>query len=288
MILVTGAVGKTGRAVIQALATRKVPVRAFVRRMEQVAAVQRIGATEAIVGDLRNQDDLESACQGIETLYHICPNMQPDEVAIAERIFAAAKRSDIPRVVYHSVLHPQTASMPHHWQKNRVEELLFTTGFDYTILQPAAYMQNVLASWQTIIEQGMYAVPYALSTRLGMVDLHDVAEAAAFILTTRNHSGATYELATDEWLTQSEVAAILSEVLGRPVRAEVQPRQMWEQNARSAGLSDYAIATLRNMFMYYERYGFCGNGNTLCWLLGRTPTRFSDCMKRYTKQGKSR
>ena len=288
MILVTGAVGKTGRAVIQALATRKVPVRAFVRRMEQVAAVQRIGATEAIVGDLRNQDDLESACQGIETLYHICPNMQPDEVAIAERIFAAAKRSDIPRVVYHSVLHPQTASMPHHWQKNRVEELLFTTGFDYTILQPAAYMQNVLASWQTIIEQGMYAVPYALSTRLGMVDLHDVAEAAAFILTTRNHSGATYELATDEWLTQSEVAAILSEVLGRPVRAEVQPRQMWEQNARSAGLSDYAIATLRNMFVYYERYGFCGNGNVLRWLLGRPPTRFADCMNRYVEQGRPR
>ena len=57
----------------------------------------------------------------------------------------AARRAGIRHLVYHSVLHPQVEAMPHHWQKMRVEEQLFAAGLPYTILQPAAYMQNVLA-----------------------------------------------------------------------------------------------------------------------------------------------
>lgn len=281
MILVTGAAGKTGKAIVEALAARGAAVRTFVRRSTQIDCLQEAGSTEILVGDLHNPDDVWYACQNIDTIYLICPNMQPDEVAIAAQVIAAAKAQGVTRLVYHSVLHPQTAAMPHHWQKLRVEELLFTAGLDYTILQPAAYMQNVFAGWRAIVEEGIYRVPYALSTRLGMVDLADVAQAAALVLTTPGHNGATYELATDEWLTQDAVAVILSEGLGRPVRAEVQSRESWQTQAHNAGLSDYAIETLLKMFEYYERYGFCGNGHVLEWLLGRPPTKFADCVRNY-------
>lgn len=281
MILVTGAAGKTGKAVVQTLALRAAPTRAFVRRPEQIDELHACGATQVVVGDLRSADELARACQQIDTLYLICPNMQPDEVAIAERVITAAKYAGIRRLVYHSVLHPQTEAMPHHWQKLRVEELLFMAEFDYTILQPAAYMQNVLAGWTTIVNEGIYRIPYAPSTRLGMVDLEDIAEAAAVVLTTEGHNGAIYELATAEWLTQDAVAAILGEATGRSVRAVTEQRDRWQQNARKAGLSDYATETLLRMFVYYEAYGFCGNPKILTWLLGRNPTTFTDCMRRY-------
>ncbi len=285
MILVTGAAGKMGKALVRALAERDAAVRALVWQPAQGSELQTCGATEVVVGDLRNADDLARACQQIDAIYLICPNMQPDEVTIAERVIAAAKRSGVSRLVYHSVLHPQTEAMPHHWQKLRVEELLFTAGLDYTILQPAAYMQNVLAGWSTIVNDGTYRVPYAITTRLGMVDLHDVAEAAALVLTTDGHSGTIYELATAEWLTQDAVAAILGEVSGRAVCAEAQSRQQWAQQAHNNGLDDYAVATLLQMFAYYEAHGFCGNPNILTWLLGRHPTSFADCMRRYVVKG---
>jgi hypothetical protein len=177
--------------------------------------------------------------------------------------------------VYHSVLHPQIEAMPHHWLKMRVEEQLFESGLNCTILQPAAYMQNVLAQWEHVLEQGVYSVPYAVDTRLGMADLEDVAQAAAIVLTEPGHEGATYELAGAEALTQTEVAAVLSQQLGRPVRAEAEPVEMWEKRARESGLGDYQIKTLVKMFRYYERYGFWGSPRVLTWLLGRPPTTFA-------------
>ena len=132
--------------------------------------------------------------------------MAEQELEIGRSVIAAARTADLRRFVFHSVLHPQTAEMAHHWQKMRVEALLFRSGLDFTILQPAAYMQNVLAGRDLITARGEYRVPYALSTRIGMVDLLDVAEVAARVLSEDGHAGATYELATGERLSQHEVA----------------------------------------------------------------------------------
>jgi uncharacterized protein YbjT (DUF2867 family) len=199
-------------------------------------------------------------------------------------VLHAAQSQGVNRFVYHSVLHPQTEAMPHHWHKLRVEELLFKAGLDFTILQPAAYLQNVLASWPLIMEQGVYRVPYAVTTRLGMVDLRDVAEAAARVLTEPGHSGAVYELAGREVLSQTEVAAILTQCLERPVHAETLPRSAWTEGARKAGLGDYQVTTLLAMFDYYERYGFWGNARVLTGLLGRAPTLFAEFVARVVNQ----
>jgi uncharacterized protein YbjT (DUF2867 family) len=280
VILVTGAAGKTGRAVVSALATHGAAVRALVHRPTQVQPMRELGAREAIVGDMRDQAIVERAVRGVRALYHICPNMSPDELIIGQLVVGAARSAGVAHLVYHSVLHPQTEAMPHHWQKLRIEEYLLESGLPYTILQPAAYMQNVLAGWDSIVEDGVYRMPYALETRLGMVDLEDVAAAAAIVLTIPGHQQAIYELSGAEVLSQSEVAAILSLGLGRVVRAEVIPLDMWEEHARTVGLGDYQIETLVKMFRYYERYGFWGNPNVLRWLLDRPPTTFAAFIER--------
>ena len=125
MILITGAGGKTGRAVTRALTAKGQAVRALVHRPEQIRTVREFGAPEVVVGDMRDQVALGRAACGVQAIYHICPNMNPDEVAIGEVVIAAARAAKVERLVYHSVLHPQTEAMPHHWHKLRVEERLF-------------------------------------------------------------------------------------------------------------------------------------------------------------------
>ena len=280
MILVTGAAGKTGRAVIRALAGRGAQVRALVHRAEAGAGVLAAGAQEAVVGDMVAADDLRMACQGVRAVYHICPNMHPGEVAIAQALLGAMAGASVGRLVYHSVLHPQVQAMPHHWRKLRVEELLFTQELQWTVLQPAAYMQNVFAYWGEIVEEGVYRVPYAVAARLGMVDLEDVAAAAAAVLRDGGHEYALYELAGPEILDQAQIAAVLAQQIGRPVRAEAIDRDQWAENARRAGQSAEAVDTLRQMFEYYERYGFYGNPTVLRALLGREPATFAQVVAR--------
>ncbi len=280
MILITGASGKTGRAVLNALVKRGEKVRIFVHRADQADTFKLTASLEAVYGDLRDEGALEKAMQGVQKIYHICPNVQPDEVEIGEKVLHAAQVGGVRHFVYHSVLHPQVEEMPHHWKKMQVEEKLFKSGLGYTILQPAAYMQNTLAQWNAITQKGVYPVPYTESTRLGMVDLEDVAEAAATVLTEPGHLGATYELAGKEALTQAEVAQVFARVLARPVQAQVLPREEWEKNARASGMQDYAVTTLLKMFSYYEQYGFWGNSTVLAALLRREPVTFEQFVTR--------
>jgi uncharacterized protein YbjT (DUF2867 family) len=279
VILVTGAAGKTGRAMIRALAAKGEAVRALVHRPQQVSIVRDVGAQDVLAGDMRDRAVMDRATDGVRAIYHICPNMSPDEFSIGQVTVGAARAAGVEQFVYHSVLHPQTEAMPHHWQKLRTEELLFESGLAFTILQPAAYMQNLLAYWKQIVQRGVYAVPYAPDTRLSMVDLEDVAEAAAVVLTERGHAGATYELAGSAPLTPAEIAAALQQHLERPVRAEATPLDTWEQRARASGMGEYQVETLLQMFRYYERYGFWGNPNVLTWLLRRPPTSFASFVK---------
>ena len=283
MILVTGAAGKTGRAVIEALVARAQAVRALAHRSEHVGLLTRLGVQEVVVGDMRDQAAVDEAARGVRAVYHLAPNLHPEEVVLGQVALAAARAGGVAHFVYHSVLHPQTEAMPHHWQKLRVEEALLASGLSYTIVQPAAYMQNVSAYWDAISERGVYPVPYAAQTRLGMVDLKDVAEAAALVLTEPGHAGATYELSGPEILSQTETAAILAQQLGRPVRVECVPIEAWQAQARDAGMGDYQVETLVKMFQYYEQHGFWGNPRVLGWLLGRAPTSFAAFVERYIR-----
>jgi NAD(P)H dehydrogenase (quinone) len=284
MILIIGASGKTGRSIIQFLKNSGEGVRALVHRPDQVGLLKAAGAHEVVVGDLQSQPDLAQAFQGIRAVYHICPNMHPQEVQIGRNVIEAALQAKVERFVFHSVLHPQTEAMPHHWNKLRVEEMILTTGLTYTILQPCAYMQNVLGYWAKITGENVYPVPYSVHTRLSMVDLEDVACVAAKVLVEQGHQNATFELCGPEALTQNEVAVMLSQVLGRSISAVELDLDTWEKQARAGGMNEYARQTLLKMFTYYNRYGLTGSPSVLAWLLRREPTTFRDFVVRTVKE----
>jgi len=272
MILVTGAGGKTGKAVIKALVARGAVVRAFVRRAEHGSTLTAMGVSDVVVGDMNDALAISRAIKGTDAIYHICPNVHPHEVAFARLLIAAATGLGVSRLVYHSVLHPQIEAMPHHWNKMRVEEMLFGSALDITILQPAAYMQNSLAQWDSMVGAGVYRVPYPIETQLSLVDLDDVAEAAAIVLTNAGHFGATYELVGTPPLSQIEIVRAFGQALSKTVHAEAETIENWEQRARAAGMDDYQRQTLIRMFRAYARDGLKGNPNVLTWLLGRPST----------------
>ena len=279
MILVTGAAGKTGKAIINALSTKSHEIRALVHRKEQMDPVRDVGADDIVVGDMSDFSVLKEAVRGAQAVYHICPNVSPLEVDYGRNIIEASKWAGIEHFLYHSVLHPQIQAMPHHWAKMRVEELIFESGLPFTILQPAAYMQNLLPYWKDIVA-GSFKVPYAAETRLGMVDLLDVAEAAATVACEAKHKGAVYELVGPDRLSQTELAELLGAVLGIIVHVEQVPVEEWKRAAIKKGMGKYQVDTLASMFRYYDRFGFWGNSMVLSWLLGRKPRNFTAFLQR--------
>ena len=284
MILVTGAAGKTGLAVLRALAAKGLAVRGFIHQEDYRSLVLEAGAEEALLGDLLNEDDLKDGMEGVQAVYHIPPNVHPREVDIGDIVIREAVRAGVDHFVYHSVLHPQLEDMPHHWLKLRVEEHLIASGLPFTILQPTAYMQNISNQLTKIYQEGIYQVPYAVETRLCLVDLEDVAEVAAGVLADRMHSGAVYQLVGTGLTSQEEIAALLGKLLGKDIQAEQISLQDWQEQVASAGLGSYQISTLVKMFLHYQNHGFSGNPRMLHWLLGRQPTTLEDCLKREIAQ----
>ena len=295
MILLTGAGGKTGRNLVRVL-SKVNNVCAFAYREEYVPVLESLGAEKVLIGDMRDESAIHSAMQGVRSVYHICPNMDPDEEEIGKLVIDAARVAGVEHLVYHSVLHPQTEKMHHHWSKLRVEEMIFESGLPFTILQPAPYMQNLLAGWKSIVEEGALRVPYSVASKFSFVDLEDIAEAAKIVLTEPNHLNAIYELGGTIPLSHVEVAEIFSRVLKRDVhakkeeirdwrlRADIAP-EWWRSSKGSQSKRDkYAMENLIRMFEYYDRWGLVGNPNVLRWLLNREPTSLESFIERIVKE----
>ncbi|HSG44775.1 MAG TPA: NmrA family NAD(P)-binding protein [Anaerolineales bacterium] len=281
MILVTGASGKTGKAIIKLLSKTE-DVCTFIRGEEHASVLKSLGAAKIILGDLLDETAIRSAMQGVRSVYHICPNMNPHEVEIGKLILDEARKSGVEHFVYHSVLHPQTEKMQHHWGKMRVEEMIFESGIPFTVLQPAPYMQNLLAGWESIIERGVLRVPYSVESKFSFIDLEDLAEAAKVVLTEEGHKNAIYELAGMGSTSHVDVANIFGKVLGREVKAEKEEIGDWRLRANA--LNDYALENLTRMFEYYDQWGLTGNPNILKWILKREPTSMEAFINRVAKE----
>jgi len=243
-----------------------------------------MGVDQVRVGDMRSDATIKDAVSGVEAIYHICPNVDPDELSIGRTILSNARASGVRHFVFHSVLHPQVELMPHHWLKLRVEEALLESKLPFTALQPAAYMQNVLPQFEEIVEHGVYSVPYSLEAPMSLVDLDDVAQAATTVLCEPGHVGGIYELAGPEVLTPREMAAAIGNRLGIDVHAEQISIESWKRQGQTSGLGRYQVETLAKMFAYYDRYGLWANSNVLRNLIGRSPTTFQEFLERTLRE----
>lgn len=117
MILITGANGQTGRAIIRTLLSKGEEVRAFVHKAEQIQELKTLGVKEVVVGDMMDQKAVDKAYIGVSAVYHICSAFNPHEVEIGQVAIKAARSAQVEHFVYHSVLHSVLQDMPHHQKK---------------------------------------------------------------------------------------------------------------------------------------------------------------------------
>ncbi|MGY1815774.1 SDR family oxidoreductase [Blastococcus sp. SYSU D00820] len=268
MIVVTAAGGATGTAVVRALRARGQAVRAVVGRRGPRPELTDLGA-EVVVAELTQPRPWGEILEGAGALYLIWPNFDPDEADGARALFAEARRAGVARVVYHSVLRPQARAMPHHAAKDRAEEALDTAGVPWRVLQPCAYAQNLDGALAEVAATGRFRSAWGLRTAQSLVDLRDVAEAAAVLLTEDGLDGGTFEAAGPEPLTAPRLAQLMAGALGRDVRAE-------DAVPRGDVPAAYAGRCRRLMFDHYRAHGFTGSPRVLTALLGRPPRTYAE------------
>jgi uncharacterized protein YbjT (DUF2867 family) len=263
MIVVTAAGGRTGLAVVGALRARGCAVRALVSSPRASAALTALGA-EVVQADLTDVDRLPARLAGAQALHLIWPNFDAREEAGSLAVLAAARRAGVGRVVHHSVLHPQVRAMPHHAAKERVEEAVVAGGVPWRVLRPCAYADNLDAGLADVAATGRFPSPWGLTRGQSLVDLRDVAEVAAVLLTEDGLDGGTFEVAGPEPLTAPAIAGLLARRLDREVTAvDVVP------DRPVPPLAEYAAHCRRLMFDWYREHGFTGTPWALEALLGR-------------------
>ena len=239
--------GKTGRAVCRALTGAG-------------ARPRPLGRADAA--------RLDDALVGCSALHLMAPNLHPDEPAYVSTVLAAARAAGVRRVVYHSVTAPYVPDLPHHLGKARSEDLVRRSGLEWTLLQPCAYVQNLvpglLAAGRDGAPEPAVRVPYDPDRLFGLVDLVDVAAAAAVVLLDDGHAGATYELGGPRLVSTRDVALAAGRVLGRDVPVERTPIE-----AAASDADPRERDWLRAMFAYYDRHGLPAAALPLRALLGR-------------------
>jgi uncharacterized protein YbjT (DUF2867 family) len=217
-ILVTGATGRVGRQVVQQLVKRGADVRVLVRDTSKASFPAGV---EVVQGDLLDIDALRTAFTGVNTLF-LLNAVAGDEFTQALIALNIARESGVERVVYLSVIHSDHfVNVPHFAVKSGAERMIERMGFSATILRPAYFIDNELMIKDVIFNHGVYPMPIG-SKGVAMVDARDIAEVAAIELIRREQAPGklpieTINLVGPDTLTGSDVAAIWSDVLGRPV-----------------------------------------------------------------------
>jgi uncharacterized protein YbjT (DUF2867 family) len=141
------------------------------------------------------------------------------------------------------------------------------------------YMQNF--DPVAIAREGVFRMPYSLQTPLAFVDLVDVGEVAARVLTEDGHVHATYPLCGTDLMSGDAFVALIAEQAGVEVRGEeVSLPDFFATISHGQRLPHYVVDGLTRLFTYYGLHGITGNANVLRWLLEREPGTMAQYVQR--------
>ncbi len=267
-VLVVGAAGKFAGLVVPALAKRGVKIRAFIRNPEDADAVLQAGAADVAMGDLTELSSVQRALNGVSSVFYLAPAFLPREAEVGQNFVAAAREAGVRRFIFSSVIHPVLTQLVNHAAKIPVEEAVLSSGMEYVLLHPAMFFQNYAASFPKIRATGIVGEPWSSDTRFSRVDYRDVAEVAAIALTEDRLLFGTFELCAEGRLNRQDVAKLLSEVLGRDIKAI----KLESGKATAGGKpEDEQRAMLQKMFNWYDRHPLLGNATTLRAIFAREP-----------------
>ncbi len=252
-ILVTGATGNVGGALLQMLAPMDVSVRALVHNEEKAQGIRDTGV-EVVVGDLMQPETLAAAFEGVDKVFLSTP-VSPDAAKMASNAIAAAKQAGNPHVVRLSEASPEPVSALRHAPLHaQVNVELKESGLPYTLLKPNMYMQNIMLAAQSIASDGAIYLPFK-EGRLGMIDIRDVAEIAAKALTSDGHEGETYELTGPESISINEVASAFSKVLDKDVNYMNVPMEAARESMLGMGFPEWVAEAFCEYFQNYSEGG---------------------------------
>ncbi|MEA1832172.1 NmrA family NAD(P)-binding protein [Methylobacterium durans] len=269
-VLVVGAAGRFAGLVVSALAEKGIAVRGLVRDEAAAAAARSRGAAEIATADLRDPKSLDAAIRGVGGIFHIGPAFAPDEAKLGINMVDAAQRAGVEKFVFSSVIQPTYVKLPNHASKIPVEEALFGSDLEYTILRPTNFYQNMTPAWPAILADGAFGEPFSKTARIARVDYRDVAEAAAIAFNTGRLAYGAFDLCADGSPSREDTVAVMSEVLGRRIVATEPSFDEWVARA-NLPYDDAQKQILRQVYAHYAAHGSPGNSLTLRAILGREP-----------------
>ncbi len=214
MILLTGSTGSIGLSLAKLLSQRGIPYRGMVRDVAKASTLGLVGA-EWVQGDFQDPASLRPALDGIDRVFLLAPPVENiDRIEAAFLDIAAA--CGVRHVVNLSAV-GAGIDVPHRFGQwhGRTEQYLRESQMDFTILRPNFFLQNLL-TMTAMVQQGTLYVPAGEGKAL-FVDVRDIAAVAASCLTETGHEGKIYEVTGPISIGYSDIAATLSQVLGRTI-----------------------------------------------------------------------
>ncbi|MDC9809201.1 MULTISPECIES: NmrA/HSCARG family protein [Rhizobium] len=251
-VLVTGATGQQGGAVVRALIARGHRVKAISRRPDSEGA-KRLDAAgvEVVAGDLDDATSVVKAASGIDTMFLMGSSYEAGTEAETRQgitVADAAKAAGIGHLIYSSVADAdKKTGIPHFDSKYLIEKHIAGLGIPYTISAPVAFMENTVAPWAIDgLRQGVYAAALAPARVLQQITIDDIGAFVAALAERREQVfGKRFDIAGDE-LSGEQQANILSEVLGRPITYRELPIAAIRQQSEDTAL----------MFEWFDRTGY--------------------------------
>jgi len=278
-ILVIGATGRVGRHVVDQLVNRGTTVRVLTR---DPSNADFAAGVEVVQGDLLDLDALRAAFAGVDAFF-LLNAVTGDEFTQALIALNIAREMGVDRLVYLSVIHADRfVNVPHFAVKSGAERMIEQMGFSATILRPSYFIDNEHMSKDVVFGHGVYPMPIG-SKGIAMVDARDIAEVAAIELVRRAQAPdklpvETINLVGPDTLTGSDVAAIWSELLGRPIVYGGDDPSAFEQNLGSF-MPKWAAYEMRLMAERFVSDGMIpepGDVERLTRLLGRPLHSYRD------------
>jgi uncharacterized protein YbjT (DUF2867 family) len=233
MILITTA-GKVGAEAARLLGGQGEPVRVIVRNPERVAALSQTGV-EVVEGDLEVPASIDAAMRGVSSVILVSLAIPNQELNVVD----SAVRAGVGHVVKITSKASADSPIARRRGQTEIEERLIASGLGYTLLRNNVYMQNFLMLAPAIAKTSSFGANTG-NGRAGLIDSRDVAAVAAQIATnSAPHKDKTYWLTGPESLSYADAAAMLSQVLGRPIAFHALTDEEQTQAMIGAGVPEH-------------------------------------------------
>ncbi|KPK05029.1 MAG: hypothetical protein AMS20_07560 [Gemmatimonas sp. SG8_28] len=235
MLLVTGATGTIGSELARLLVESGTPFRALVRDRARAGSLARDGV-DIVEGDFTDPASLDRAFEGATQLFLLAPASE-DQRALKRNAVSAARRAGLEYLVHVSAV-GAAADAPMQLGRDHaaIEQALIDAGIAHTNLRPQSFMQNLLTQAGAIMHRGEFYSSTG-DGRIAMVDARDVARVAARLFAARaDHTSPSYDITGPAAVSHAEVAAVLSDVLGRQVRYVDVPQETVREGLAEAGV----------------------------------------------------